>query len=38
VSLNGKHWYVNGDGNHRTCLAKFHFARLSALGLWLPRR
>ena len=33
VSLNGKHWYVNGDGNHRTCLAKFHFARLSALGL-----
>lgn len=32
VSLNGKHWYVNGDGNHRTCLARFHFERMSALG------
>lgn len=25
ISLNGKHWYVNGDGNHRTCLARFYF-------------
>lgn len=33
VSLNGKHWYVNGDGNHRTCLARFHFERLNAMGL-----
>lgn len=32
VSLNGKHWYVNGDGNHRTCLARYHFERLNALG------
>jgi hypothetical protein len=32
VSLNGKHWYVNGDGNHRTCLARFHFERLNAAG------
>lgn len=32
VSLNGKHWYVNGDGNHRTCLARFHFDRLATLG------
>lgn len=30
VSLDGKHWYVNGDGNHRTCLARFQFARLNA--------
>lgn len=27
ISLNGKHWYVNGDGNHRTCLARFYFDR-----------
>jgi hypothetical protein len=33
VSLNGKHWYVNGDGNHRTCLAKFFFARQDARGV-----
>ena len=33
VSLNGKHWYVNGDGNHRTCIAKFHFERLNAQGI-----
>lgn len=32
ISLNGKHWYVNGDGNHRTCLARFHFARPHAQG------
>jgi hypothetical protein len=33
VSLDGSHWYVNGDGNHRTCLAMFHFARMASLGL-----
>lgn len=32
ISLNGKHWYVNGDGNHRTCLARFHFSRPNAQG------
>lgn len=32
VSLDGKHWYVNGDGNHRTCLARFHFERLNSHG------
>lgn len=32
VSLNGKHWYVNGDGNHRTCLAKYHFTRPDSGG------
>lgn len=32
VSLNGKHWCVNGDGNHRTCLARFHFERMNAAG------
>lgn len=32
VSLDGKHWYVNGDGNHRTCLARFHYQRLDTLG------
>lgn len=32
VSLDGKRWYVNGDGNHRTCLARFHFERLNAQG------
>ena len=33
ISLDGKSWYINGDGNHRTCLARFHFARMNALGL-----
>jgi hypothetical protein len=32
ISLDGKSWFVNGDGNHRTCLARFHFARMNALG------
>ncbi|MEQ1601327.1 MAG: hypothetical protein ABL885_06115 [Methylophilaceae bacterium] len=32
ISLDGKSWYINGDGNHRTCLARFHFARMNALG------
>ncbi len=25
VSLNGLDWYVAGDGNHRTCIARFDF-------------
>lgn len=32
VSLDGKRWYVNGDGNHRTCLARFQFERLNSHG------
>jgi hypothetical protein len=32
VSLDGKDWYVNGDGNHRTCLARFQFERLNEQG------
>jgi hypothetical protein len=33
VSLDGERWYLNGDGNHRTCLARFHFERLNANGI-----
>lgn len=33
VSIDGSHWYVNGDGNHRTCLARFQFERLNAHGM-----
>lgn len=33
ISLDGNHWYVNGDGNHRTCLARFQFERLNAQNL-----
>ena len=33
VSLDGEGWYVNGDGNHRTCLARFHFEQLNANGI-----
>lgn len=25
VSLNGLDWYVDGDGKHRTCIARFYF-------------
>lgn len=25
ISLDGLHWYVDGDGNHRTAIAKFAF-------------
>jgi hypothetical protein len=32
VSLDGKRWYVNGDGNHRTCLARFFFEKLTMFG------
>ena len=33
VSLDGLKWYVAGDGNHRTCIARFdfHHKRLSML-------
>ncbi len=27
VSLDGMKWYVAGDGNHRTCIARFDFHR-----------
>ena len=27
ISLNGRDWYVNDDGNHRTCIARFLFER-----------
>lgn len=33
VSIDGSHWYVNGDGNHRTCLARFQFERLNEQGM-----
>lgn len=26
MSLDGAEWYVGGDGNHRTCIARFDFA------------
>jgi len=26
VSLDGEHWFIGGDGNHRTCIARFAFA------------
>ncbi len=26
VSLDGHRWFVHGDGNHRTCIARFFFA------------
>ncbi|MCK7066539.1 hypothetical protein L8P91_10055 [Enterobacter bugandensis] len=25
VSLDGIHWYISADGNHRSCLARFYF-------------
>ncbi|WP_240351957.1 hypothetical protein [Pectobacterium brasiliense] len=25
ISLDGIHWYVGSDGNHRSCLARFHY-------------
>ncbi|MEL0579069.1 hypothetical protein AACK17_10975 [Pectobacterium punjabense] len=25
ISLDGIHWYVGSDGNHRSCLSRFHF-------------
>ncbi|MDX8377622.1 MAG: hypothetical protein R8L53_06320 [Mariprofundales bacterium] len=25
ISINGINWYVDADGNHRTCIARFHF-------------
>lgn len=25
ISFNGQDWYVDGDGNHRTCIARFDF-------------
>ena len=25
ISLDGRHWYVDGDGNHRTAIARFAF-------------
>lgn len=29
----GNTWYVDDDGNHRTCIAKFYFDRLIKEGL-----
>ncbi len=26
TSVDGTHWYVATDGNHRSCIARFHFA------------
>jgi len=33
VSLDGLRWYVAGDGNHRTCIARFDFHRVGATML-----
>lgn len=33
ISLDGHRWLVNGGGDHRVCLARFHFERLRALGV-----
>lgn len=27
ITLDGVNWYVDDDGNHRTCIARFHFAK-----------
>lgn len=33
VSLNGLDWYVDGDGNHRSCIARFYFHNLGLTQL-----
>jgi hypothetical protein len=33
VSMDGKRWLVDGAGDHRVCLARYHFERLRALGI-----
>lgn len=32
ISTDGHDWYVDHDGNHRTCIARFLFARLAGHG------
>lgn len=33
VSMDGHRWLVNDGGDHRVCIARYHFERLRALGI-----